>query len=243
MSLGFRDPHERRRKHRRWTVIKFFIFLGLLGAVGWMAYGMGLQIGQGESDALRQQLADSREQVRTLLSENGRLENQQQAAQERASQLEQRYEEDIPQGEMAQLLDLARSRIEESVDIERLAFVLESVSRDRDCSGPTGSRRFLVSTPIFANEGNNSASFGDGAVILTASGESAVNEDGNPEAWFDPEQPLTVTATVIGGEESQFEGELPLHFSVVESNREHRFTVQAQQRGYVEVTHERCSFP
>lgn len=243
MSLGFRDPYERRRKQRRWTLVKLVVILGVLGAVGWFAYGMGLQIGQGESDALRQQLSESREQVRKLQSESGRLENQHKAAMQRAETLEERYERDVPEGEMARLLELARQRVEEGVDIERLTFVLESVSRERDCSGPTGSRRFLVDTPIFTNEGNNTATFADGAVTLSALGDSAVNEDGNPEAWFDPEQPLTVTATLIGGEEEEFEGELPLHFSVVESSSEHRFTVQAQQRGYIEVTHERCSFP
>lgn len=243
MSLGLRDPYERRRKQRRWTVIKFFILLGLLGGIGWLAYGMGLQVGQGESDAMRQQLSDSREQVRELQGENGRLQSQRQDAVERAEQLEERYERDVPTGDMAQLLDLARARIEDGLDSERLTFVLESVSRERDCSGPGNSRRFLVSTPIYANENNNSATFGDGAISLSAAGEEALNDDGNPEAWFDPEQPVTVTATVIGGDESEFEGELPLHFSVVESNREHRFTVQAQDRGYVEVTHEHCSFP
>lgn len=243
MSLGFRDPYDRRRKQRRWTLIKFVITLGLLAAIGWFAYGMGLQIGQGESDALRRQVSESREQVRNLQSENGRLENQRQAALERTEELERRYAQDVPQGEMARLQELARNRIEEGVDVERLVFVLESVSRERDCSGPTGSRRFLVDTPIFSDQGNNSAAFAEGAVTLTALGDPAVNEDGNPEAWYDPAQPLTITATLIGGEAETFEGELPLHFSVVASGNEHRFTAQAQQRGYLTVTHERCSFP
>src|SRR5690606_40780231 len=87
------------------------------------------------------------------------------------------------------LLKQAKQRLEEGVELSRLSFVISAVERERDCRGEPVTRRFLVRTPLHRG-GNDAASFADGLFTVTASGPTAVNADGNPEAWFDPSATL-----------------------------------------------------
>ena len=54
----------------------------------------------------------------------------------------------MPRGDLAELLKLARQRLEEGVEISRLSFVISAVERERDCRGEPVTRRFLVRTPL-----------------------------------------------------------------------------------------------
>jgi len=243
MSLGLRDPYERRRKQRRWAVIRLFIFLIAFGISLWIAYGAGRQVGQAQIDALQHQLEENRVSQEALQAENGRLAAAASNAQKAEAEWRRRYEEEVPKGNLAELLKLARQRLEEGVDPARLSFVISAVERERDCRGEPVTRRFLVRTPLHRG-GNDMASFADGLFTVTASGPTAVNADGNPEAWFDPAATLRLTVTKLGGEVSQFEGELPLHFSVVHDGNEHLFAAQqGENRGFLRVTHDLCAFP
>lgn len=243
MSLGLRDPYERRRKQRRWAIIKTLLVLAAIGVALWIAYGAGRQVGQAQVDALEHQLAENRAGQEALQAENGRLAAAASSAQRAEAEWRRRYEEDVPQGDLAELLKLARQRLEEGVEISRLSFVISAVERERDCRGEPVTRRFLVRTPLHRG-GNDVASFADGLFTVTASGPTAVNADGNPEAWFDPSATLRLTVTKLGGEEAQFEGQLPLHFSVVHDGSEHLFAAQqAENRGFLLITHDLCAFP
>lgn len=243
MSLGLRDPYEKRKRERRWAVLRTLLLLAAFAATAWLAYGTGRQVGQAQTDALRQQLDDSRAQIEALQVESAQLAAEAAGARESEAAWRRRYENDVPEGELAALLSQAQERLREGVAPQRLAFVVASVQRERDCRGEPVSRRFLVRTPLHRG-GNDAASFAEGLFTVTAGGPSATNAQGAPEAWFDPAGELTVTVARLGGESSVFEGELPLHFSVVNDGVEHLFTAQASEnRGFLTVTHDLCAFP
>lgn len=243
MSLGLRDPYERRKKQRRWAVIKALLFLGAIAIALWIAYGAGRQVGQAQVDALQHQLEENRNSQEALQAENGRLAAAASNAQRAEAEWRRRYDDNVPSGELAELLEQARQRLEEGVELSRLSFVISAVERERDCRGEPMTRRFLVRTPLHRG-GNDVASFADGFFTVTASGPTAVNADGNPEAWFDPSATLRLTVTRLDGEVAQFEGQLPLHFSVVHDGSEHLFAAQqGENRGFLRITHDLCAFP
>ena len=59
----------------------------------------------------------------------------------------------------------------------------------------------------------------------------------------DPEKPINVTFTQLGGETVTAEGALPLHHSVVAGDDEFRFTALPGARGFLTVTADRCDYP
>lgn len=243
MSLGLRDPYEKRKRERRWAILRALLLLGAFAVAAWLAYGAGRQVGQAQVDVLQQQLEDNRAQLESLQAENGQLAAAASSARESEEEWRGRYERDVPTGELAELLRQARSRLEEGVELSRLSFVIAAVEPERDCRGEPVTRRFLVRTPLHRG-GNDAATFADGLFTVTASGPAAVNADGNPEAWFDSAAVLRINVTRVGGEASEFEGELPLHFSVVHDGSEHLFTAQpGESRGFLAVTHDLCAFP
>jgi len=224
-------------------MIKVLLFVITFGILLWAAYGAGRQVGQAQIDTLLQQLAEDKADQEALQAENGRLAAAASSAREAEAKWRRRYETDVPTGDLAQLLKQAQRRLEEGVELSRLAFVISSVERERDCRGELVTRRFLVRTPLHRG-GNDAASFGDGLFTVTASGPTAVSSDGNPEAWFDAGATLRIRVTKLGGEEATFEGQLPLHFSIVHDGSEHLFTAQqGENRGFIRVTHDLCAFP
>src|SRR5690606_41955918 len=58
MSLGLRDPYERRRRQRRWMMIRSLILVALVGGALWIAYRAGRQVGQAQIDALKDQIGE-----------------------------------------------------------------------------------------------------------------------------------------------------------------------------------------
>lgn len=243
MSLGLRDPHERRKRERRWALTKTLLVLGSIAVAAWLAYAAGRQVGQAQIDALAHQLEETRARLDSIQAENGRLAADAASARQAEAEVRERYEQDVPAGEMAELLDQAQSRLADGVELSRLTFVISAVEPERECRGEPVSRRFLVRTPLHRG-GNDVASFADGLFTVTAAGPTAMNADGNPEAWFDPGAVLRLTVTRLGGETQEFEGELPLHFSVVHDGSEHLFAAQqGENRGFLQITHDLCAFP
>ncbi len=243
MSLGLHETRQRRRRQRRWAAFKFLFVAALLGGSLALAYELGGQIAGAEEDALREELKaaqEEQEQFETLRSD---LKAEVARAQQAEAQWRERYQQDVPQGEVAEILELTRRRLQDGVPAERLRFVVEQVSAERDCAGEPETKRFIVRTPIYTG-GADSIGFADSSITITATGESATDAQGRPNAWFDPAKPLRVSVTPIGGEAKVVEGELPLHFSLVRGDTEHLFTaVAADRRGFLEVTEDTCAYP
>jgi hypothetical protein len=121
--------------------------------------------------------------------------------------------------------------------------VVRNASPERTCDQGPVTKRFIVQTPLSTGAGG-SVSFAQGRITVTAQGESATNAQGQPEAWYDPAEPLQATFARVGGANETVEGELPIHHSVVIGEYEHRFTMtESDSRAFALVTWERCEYP
>ena len=217
-----------------------FFALILLGT-GLFAYQMGIEQLKGRDVALREEVASLSGQKAELELLAGQMQHAARAAEGRVQELEARLARQVPTGELASLTTLVRKRLADGLAPQRLAFVIENAQNPRNCQ-PAETKRFVVTTPL-VKSGSRSASFAGGAITVTGEGESARNAQGAPEAWFDPTEPVSVRISAHGGVEEVASGLLPLHHSVVIEQTEHRFTIAAGPRSFVEVTADRCPFP
>ena len=236
MTLGLYDTRLRRRRRIRWAVVRWILAGAAVAGAAAFAYEVG-------SSQEQHQLAELRAQVEDLSIRLGALRRQNTELQAGAMVVEKRLrdaQKAIPRGPVADLLARVQEKLDAGVDIERLQFLVSAAANAPRCSGQPASKRFMVQTLLFAGA-NDSVSFADGTVTITARGESAVNADGNAEAWFDPAQRIKLILTLIGGRVSEVSGKLPLHTSVVVDDREHRFTASAGPQGFIQVTGERCN--
>ncbi len=241
MSIGLYD-YDRRYRRRFWIgFIKFILFIALLLAVGLFAYQLGVERFKRRDASLRQevdQLTEQKDELELLAS---RLKRAALNAEARSTALEARLAREIPRGDQARLLQLVAERLESGVSAERLAFVISQAEERSECSR-SETKRFMLSTPIFRSPAG-AVGFGNGQVSVTGNGKSAVDSSGNPEAWFDPAEPVRIRFAAHGGKETQVEDILPIHHAMVVDDTEYRFTLLAGKRSFIEVTADRCPYP
>jgi hypothetical protein len=79
--------------------------------------------------------------------------------------------------------------------------------------------------------------------MVTAMAESAVDADGQREAWYDPERPVQLLFRTLDGRELRVEGALPLAHRMLVDGQEYRFSAIAGPTSFVEVTGQACPFP
>ena len=218
------------------------VALVVIIALGRFAYQTGTNLARSDVVRLEQEITALSERLREMETENNELHGALAAAKMRAQDLRQQYQRDVPTGAIKDLLDLSRQKLAAGVDVERLAFVVGAVENTRDCKDAPVTRRFLVRTPI-SRGANDSVSFAENAITVTASGQSATDGAGNVEAWFDTARPITVLFARIGGIQSKVEGTLPLHHSVVMNDREFKFSIVAGVRGFANITGDECRYP
>lgn len=242
MSLGLSHARRRQRRQRRITMLKWMVVLTVLVAAGAYAYNTGSTLARQEVIRLSEEIDSLKTTIDDMAAQNAQLAAETEKARLREQQWQARYKEEVPTGKPRELLALVERRLSEGVPADRLAFVIGAAKSERVCDEKPVSKRFVVPTPIYRGP-SDSVSFADGAITVTAQGQSALNDAGNPEAWYDPAQPITLRFTELGGESSQVTGVLPLHHSVVIGNDEYRFTIVAGQRSFVNVTGDRCDYP
>jgi len=240
MGLGY--GRDRRRLHFWGALFRWLVVLAFGFAAGLLAERYG-SISAGESVAeLEAKVAQLVETVTGLEGENAQLRVAAEADAGRVRESESRYERDVAPIEARALLDAVRGRLAAGVEESRLAFVIGAAKNQRECTEAPVTRRFIVQTPIYDGP-NDSVSFADNTITITAVGRSATDEAGSPEAWFDPAHSITVSFTKIGGERADVSGIIPLHHSLVEGGTEYRFTVVQGDRAFVDVTAEGCAYP
>ena len=156
--------------------------------------------------------------------------------------LQARYDRDAPQGELRELHRRMVGLIDSGVPQERIAALLSHAEARPQCQDGPVTRRFIL--PVSATRGvNNAVGFADRTITVTGRGAPVRSEDGNPEAWFDPAEPVTLHFTLVGGRRKEISGRLPLHHSLVLEGREHRFTARPGPRSFVLVTWVGCELP
>jgi hypothetical protein len=230
--------HRRRAKERRNKIILVVVFLMTLAGVSYWWGGENVRMSEVAYKQKSIQLEEEREGLEKVITD---LRTEVQSTQVRYQQLDEKYKQEVPQGEFKNLTDLVRKQLNAGIKPERLAFVIESARPPKNCSEPT-QKRFVVKTPVY-NGPHGTVSFGNGVVTVTGEGEAATNSNGLPEAWYDPGKPVKIVFIEIGGKRTVKEGLLPIQHSLVVGSKEHRFTVAAGERSFIAVTSDSCDYP
>ncbi len=243
MSLGLQDSRRRRKRQRRLAVIKWLLILVGLGAAGAFAYETGSQLAKIEVRRLEEKVSALNDQLAKTEREKSDLRAELGDTRQELESWQQRYEAEVPSGKPAELLELVRRRLDDGLSAQRLEFVITKAANTAECDAGPLTKRFIVQTPL-SKGAADSVTFADNSITVTAGGASARDAQGRPEAWFDPDEPVTVTFFRLGGESTTVEGTLPLHYSVVMNGHEHRFSiVDHDNRAFVKVTWQRCAYP
>ena len=243
MSLLY-DPEKRYRRRRLRSLLRVFFYAAVLLVVAIFAYQIGVEETKGRETRLRTQIdgleaareADRSAAVRAEL-DAARARSAQQLAEQALEDLRAQ----IPSGDLQTLTSLVATKLDEGVPTDRLAFLIDSASQTRECGGPE-AKRFILSTPAYSGP-NTSVTFAEGRITVAGDGENARSVNDGVLGWFDPEKDVTITFTLIGGEQSVVTGILPLHHSVLLGDEEFRFTVVADEQSLVRVTTDRCALP
>jgi hypothetical protein len=243
MMSGFSSFGDTRRRRRRLfygRLLQFLLTVAAVLAMGGYAYQVGVSASQARSEKLEADLVrfqESNLELRDRLAATTQRIGQAESALET---LRRRYAEDVPQGELAQLLAQIRAQRAKGVAIERLAFLIDVAERPPACDPPL-TKRFVPRTPVSA--GPVSYVRFDDRVTVTGTGESARNAEGLPEAWFDPARPVRLSFRTLDGEVVSIEGVVPLSHRMVVGEREYRFSVLPGERQFVEVSGQACALP
>ena len=243
MSLGLHENRPRRRRRFWWGVTKWVVALVLVLGAGAYSYRFGAQLAKHEvvqRDVLIQQLRD---EVSGLQEQGAGLATDLAQAREAVSAWQARYEREVPTGFVKDMMQLVQEKLEAGADEERLVFLVSAADKPRSCDGEPETKRFIVTTELQGGGANDAVSFGERAITVTAVGAAAHDANGNLEAWYDPQKPVKVTFTQLGGRTIQAEGPLPLHHSVVAGDSEYRFTALPGARGFLTITADRCDYP
>ncbi len=240
-SFGF--PRQRRRRQLYWRLARVGLVAAVLAATAGYAYQVGASKTAAVVDQLRAEIGELRAS-HTALSERAAAAVQRaDEAESRAQAAQERYQAEVPQGALRDLLLRIEAAVEEGVAPERLAFVIEQSGLPQECAGAPETKRFYVRTPVSSGP-VSAVRFGDGRIIVTGDGVPVRNEQGQPEAWFDPTAPVQLTLQTIGGRSEAVEGVLPINHAMVVDGREYRFNVvPGERRGFIEMTAQSCTFP
>ncbi|HZH27149.1 MAG TPA: hypothetical protein VEY95_08200 [Azospirillaceae bacterium] len=243
MTFGYDDRERRKRRQTVFGWLKTVAYLCLLGGSGAFAYQMGVEMTRARLDALTAEADRLRSDNQQLTVAVQQLQAVARTAEARAQDMERRYEQTVPQGELGRLLQIARERLAAGQSADRLAFVLANASTPRTCEAPE-TRRVAVQLPETQPNPNSAVRLANGVITVSSLGQPSRTRDGRPEGWFDPAKPVTVRFTPIGGRnESVATGVLPLTHTMVVNNVEWRFAVHPGPRSFVDVTADRCPLP
>ncbi|MBF0304599.1 MAG: hypothetical protein HQL41_02970 [Alphaproteobacteria bacterium] len=239
MSRRRNPRREERRKTLILFAIKSAIVLGMVGATGYYSFEAGITLS-------RQEIATLKEETERLTAasvghdaEIAQLTGSLDQARRQAADYKARLEQLVPTPMVEKLLSMIGDKLKSGLSPQRIGSFIAAADKPRNC-GAAVTKRFVVRTPL-SDGGNGWVRFDD-IITVTAEGQSARGGGGAPEAWFDPEVPVTVKFAAIGGREEEISGKLPMQHALVLKNEEHRFVIAPGARGFIEIAADRCSF-
>ncbi|MCF8466999.1 MAG: hypothetical protein K9G33_06315 [Sneathiella sp.] len=242
MSYGLGLSEKKQARQRRNRFFKFVLYLAVVAGIGVYGYY------EGQANADRR-VSDIEGQVIVLTQENVRLNDQARAALDKQSaalaearQWRDKFENEIPSGPTRDILDLVQKRLADGLEPDRLLSLITLAQNSQNCDASPETKRFIVNTPIFTSPGN-SVSLGNGTITITGNGKSVVNSENKVEAWYDPNEPVEIIFTQLGGQTEKLTGVLPLHKSVVFGANEYRFSILAGKQSFATIAATRCDFP
>lgn len=240
MSVGTLGEYRRRRQRAVYLrLLQIVLFVVALCATASYAYQVGVSASQAKADKLSDELERFQQanlELRDRLAAEVREADQ---VEEALEALERRYAAEVPDGELRVLLAEIERQIDRGVEPDRLALLIEAAGRPSACAAAPESKRFMPVTSV-GGGGVNAVRFGDGRILIQGEGESARNEQGLAEAWFDPAEPVRLTFSTLAGQTAEVAGILPLEHRMIVDDREYRFSIMAGQRAFIEVTGQTC---
>ena len=231
MSLGLvhRKEQQKRRNKRIWSFVKFVFVVMICSATGYYAHEIGISVAQEE-------VLFWKTRYETQISENEKLKlelGQDKASLDQLNQL-------LPNEEMKNLIATVTQKANAGVDIGRMETIINGVTKDASCDAEIDTKRFIVLTPV-STESVSTASYYRGLITLAGTGNPTLNENGSPEAWFDPTQEVTINFMLAGGEQQEVTGTLPLYHSVITGGSEYRFSITPGRTSFVDASVQKCS--
>ena len=244
MTLGSWEERGRNRRRRRvyWRLFGVAMLVGVIAISGTWSYDIGTTLARHDVILLERKVSELNEKNESLRDEVFELNTALAGEKLRKEQLDTAYKRNTPNEQERAFLTLIRERQEAGVDLKRLEFVIGAVSKVRACDLDPTTRRFIANTE-FRSGANDTVSFANNSVTVTAIGAAAADSGGKLLGWFDPAKPLRVVFTHIDGTRTLAEGVLPIQHSVVAGNQEYRFNLVAGERSFVKVTADRCQYP
>jgi hypothetical protein len=242
MTLGRYNPRSRyqERSARRMNTILITVVSSAL------LLGLGIWIGRQHAvfqlESLKKEAETAQLDAEKMQDELIKVRAEAQTANSRLEQLQQQYNQDLPEGgPLRMLVQMVKNQLDEGMPPERLSFIIRSARPPRNCSDPS-TKRFMVKTPAYSGP-DSAAVIGEGAVSITGIGASSRNKDGQLEAWYDPTQPVTVIFKTSSGETEKKTITLPAQHSLISAGREYRFTLSEGEKSFLKVTYDSCDYP
>jgi hypothetical protein len=231
----------RRRRHRALSRLARFLF-GLLAVLGVGVYGyqVGVSAGEARLGQLEAELVQFQRANLDLRDQLALVGERSEATEAALEAMRLRYAADIPSEEAAALLEQVRTQLDAGVAPERLALLLDAAGQTVCQSAPV-TKRFMPRTPI--STGPRSFIRFDDRITVTGDGESAHNEAGMAEAWYDPEKPVRLEFRMLDGSSTSIEGIVPFTHQMAVDGREYRFSVVQIMPRFIEITAQACPLP
>lgn len=242
MTFGSYNPRRRYIERDRKRANAVLVSLSIVALVAALSFWLGRQHAAFQINSLKKETEEARTQSTKLQDEVTKLRAEAQTANSRFDQLQQQYQKELPDsGPIRSLIELVTKQISDGMSAERLEFVIRSARPPRNCSDPA-SKRFMVKTPAYTGP-DSAAAFGEGAVTISGIGASTRNQKGEPQAWFDASQPVTVTFKSADGQPETKTSQLPIQYSMIAKGREYRFTLSEGEKSFIKVSYDSCDYP
>ncbi len=240
MSLQSYNPNSRYKQRNAQRISSLLGTLAVIIISALLGFWLGKQFGAEQLIVFKQKVETMEAERIALQDQVTELSASAQTANTRFQQLQEEVQSVLPAGPVQDIVTLVREQINQGMDPERLAFVIRSARPPSGCTDPKG-KRFVVKTPAY--EGPESfATVADGMIKVGGSGQSARNDKGLAEAWYDPAKMVEISFAHNGRREVK-SGVLPLRYSVIADNREYRFTIEKGARSFAKVIYDSCAYP
>ena len=219
----------RRRKALILRIVRWGAALVAFVVIGYSSYQGGLALADLKVVSLRKDLEEVTRERDNARAARDNIQATLTRANEQNAALQTRYDADVPKGQLATVLQLARERIADGITPERIAEALRGVRAATPCEGRPTTKRFAV-RPGAQPVPDDLVGFADGLITLFVS----------PGAE-DSARSLTANFTRVGGAPVTATGPSPLRVTVPFDNAELRFTVaNSDLRGFVTATMITC---
>ncbi|MBL8666715.1 MAG: hypothetical protein JNM48_04570 [Rhodospirillales bacterium] len=242
MSLGLRDDRRRRRRRARLTMLRWLLAIAIIAGAGFYAYQTGTRLAERDAANRDEQITALTARLDAAQGQTQALEADLASARARAGEWEERYQRDVASGEARDLVTLLQTKMAEGIDAGLLRRAIERTEVHLECDPQPHVRRLPVRTPL-TKGADSSVTFDGGAIAIALTGASARDAAGNPEAWFDPKQPVHIRLAQQGRAVAEADAVLPHQQVFVDGDRQYRVNVAAASRGFAQATVERCRAP